>query len=73
MGIPWNEQTTIFEKFYRGKQARDLSGTGTGLGLAIVQQVVEAHGWEVSVESNPDEGSTFIIHLPDGTRTKSEQ
>ena len=50
----------LFEPFFTTKE----SGKGTGLGLAIVQQVVEAHGGEIAVESKPGEGAAFIIHLP---------
>lgn len=50
----------VFEPFFTTKE----SGKGTGLGLAIVQQVVEAHGGEIAVESRPGEGAAFIIHLP---------
>lgn len=50
----------VFEPFFTTKE----SGKGTGLGLAIVQQVVEAHGGEIAVESKPEEGAAFIIHLP---------
>ena len=63
-GIPKNEQAKIFEKFYRAKSALDHSTTGTGLGLTIVKQVVEAHGGEILVESEPGKGSTFIVLLP---------
>ena len=37
---------------------------GSGLGLAIVRHIAEAHRGKVTVESRPDEGSTFSIHLP---------
>ena len=48
------------EPFFTTKE----SGKGTGLGLAIVQQVVEAHGGEIAVESAPGKGAAFIVHLP---------
>ncbi len=64
IGISKNEQAKIFEKFYRAKSALDHSTTGTGLGLTIVKQVVEAHGGEILVESEPGKGSTFIVLLP---------
>ena len=64
IGIPLEEQSRIFEKFYRGKHAQNHATTGTGLGLAIVKQIVESHGGEVRVKSGPDSGSLFKIILP---------
>jgi signal transduction histidine kinase len=64
IGISRNEQARIFEKFYRGKSALNHSATGTGLGLTIVKQIVEAHGGEILVESEPGRGSSFIVLLP---------
>lgn len=51
----------IFERFYRG-QAHQVEGSG--LGLAIVHSVAQAHGGRVTVESQPDGGSCFILELP---------
>jgi signal transduction histidine kinase len=64
IGIPKNEQLRIFEKFYRGNDALHFSTMGTGLGLTIVKQIVEAHGGEVGVESEPGKGSMFTVRLP---------
>jgi signal transduction histidine kinase len=64
IGIPKNEQLQIFQKFYRGKDASHFSTTGTGLGLTIVKQIVEAHGGEVQVESEPGKGSMFMVRIP---------
>ncbi|HUE23771.1 MAG TPA: ATP-binding protein [Bryobacteraceae bacterium] len=62
-GIPAEEQRQIFEKYYRGKQARGHL-TGMGMGLPIARQVVEAHNGRVWVESQPGEGATFSFTLP---------
>jgi len=65
-GIPPEDLPRIFERFYRGEQARtrDLSGQrGAGLGLAIARGLVEAHGGTISVESVLGKGTTFTIIL----------
>ncbi|MBU4259573.1 MAG: cell wall metabolism sensor histidine kinase WalK, partial [Proteobacteria bacterium] len=45
-------------------KARSRKLGGTGLGLAIVKHIIQTHGGYVTVESEPEEGSNFIIHLP---------
>ena len=64
MGIDEEEQSRIFERFYRVDAARSRVTGGTGLGLAIVRNVCRNHGGDVSVWSVPSEGSTFTIQLP---------
>lgn len=63
-GIPADEQSRIFDKFYRveSEEAEDVGGTG--LGLAIVKAIVEKHHGRVWVESRPGAGSTFSFVLP---------
>ena len=53
-------QARIFEKFYRGQEARTLEAQGLGLGLALVRQLVHAHGGTITVQSAPGQGQ----HLP---------
>ena len=62
-GIPADAQARIFERFYRVDKARSREQGGTGLGLAIVKHVVQAHGGEVRIESEPGSGSRFIVTL----------
>lgn len=64
-GIPAAEQSRIWERLYRVDKSR--SQRGLGLGLSFVKAIVEAHGGEVAVESEPAHGSRFTIRLPAGT------
>jgi signal transduction histidine kinase len=64
MGIPSEDLSRVFERFYQVDKARGPS-RGTGLGLAITQEIVEAHGGEISVYSEGiNHGTTFSIWLP---------
>jgi signal transduction histidine kinase len=63
-GIPSHEHKRIFEKFVRGSAARESNIRGTGMGLAMAPQIVRAHGGEITVESEPGQGSTFRVLLP---------
>jgi len=62
-GIPVDEQSRIFEKFYRASNVLD-GPKGSGLGLAIVKSIVEGHQGRVWVESTPGKGSAFFVVLP---------
>jgi two-component system, OmpR family, sensor histidine kinase SenX3 len=63
-GIAVADQQRIFERFYRVDSARSRSTGGTGLGLSIVKHVAANHGGDVSVWSEPGQGSTFTLRLP---------
>ena len=64
IGIPEGKIPRIFERFYRVDKARSKATGGTGLGLSIVRHVAQNHGGRVTVESTPNEGSTFTVYLP---------
>ena len=64
IGISLENQSRIFERFYRVDPARSRSTGGTGLGLAIVKHVCENHGGEVSLWSVQGQGSTFTLKFP---------
>ena len=63
-GIPAQEQTYVFERFWRGDSSRHRQSGGSGLGLAIVASIVGAHGGTSEVISAPGEGTTIQIRLP---------
>jgi len=63
-GIPRRDLPHVFERFYRGEQARDRSTGGSGLGLAIVKSILEAHHGAVEADSQPGRGATFTAWLP---------
>ena len=62
-GIPPDEQQRIFDAFYRLGQS-DKGAEGTGLGLAITRRLVELHGGQLGIESQPGSGSCFYFTLP---------
>jgi signal transduction histidine kinase len=63
IGLSLRETKRIFKRFYRVEQ-RARATSGCGLGLSIVRFIVTAHHGDVRVESQPGQGSTFIISLP---------
>ncbi|MCP5357984.1 MAG: response regulator [Pseudomonadales bacterium] len=64
IGISKEQQSRIFNRFYQVDSAASREEGGTGLGLAISQKLVELHGTEIILRSNPGEGSTFYFDLP---------
>jgi len=65
IGIEKKYHARLFERFYRVDKARSREMGGAGLGLSIVKHIVLLHGGRVTVESEPDQGSTFTIILPE--------
>jgi signal transduction histidine kinase len=64
IGIAPDEQTRLFERFFRATTATERHIPGTGLGLYIACAIAEAHGGAIEVESEPDRGTTFCVELP---------
>jgi two-component system sensor histidine kinase SenX3 len=67
VGIADDERDRVFERFYRSDPARSRNTGGSGLGLAIVKHVAQNHGGDVRVWSQPGNGSTFTIRLPEAS------
>ena len=66
-GIPQEKTKQIFEPFFRLEQSRNAQSGGSGLGLAIVRQLCDLYGWEITVQSELNEGSVFCLHIYQGT------
>jgi len=64
IGIPQDQLTRIFERFYQVDGTTTRRVGGTGLGLAIVKQIVESHGGQLGVESELGKGSDFKFTMP---------
>ena len=67
-GIKRENIKHIFDRFYKVDEARTRGKHGTGLGLYIVKNIVEKHGGQIVVESEYNEGTTFIITMPKNRR-----
>lgn len=63
-GIAPADLPRVFERFYRGDQARSMREGSSGLGLAIAKALVDAHGGKIWVESEVGKGSSFFVELP---------
>ena len=63
-GIPEEDFSRVFERFYRVDKSRARDPGGTGLGLAIVKHLIELHGGSVRAENRPEGGTRVTITLP---------
>jgi len=63
-GIPHEEQRLVFDRFMRGKGARDQRIRGSGIGLSLVQHIARSHGGRAWVESEIGKGASFFLALP---------
>lgn len=64
IGIDRAEQDRVWERFYRGEQARELYPRGVGLGLSLARHIAADHGGGIELWSTPGRGSTFTLVLP---------
>lgn len=64
IGISEEDQSRVFDRFYRVDKTRDRETGGTGLGLAITHSIIVLHNGSVKIISGENEGSTFIVRLP---------
>lgn len=63
-GISPQEAPQLFDRFFRADAVRNTAIHGSGLGLAISREIVQRHGGQISVQSTPGEGASFIVVLP---------
>jgi signal transduction histidine kinase len=64
VGLTAGQRRQVFEPFYQADQKLSRSRAGCGLGLSIVQAIITAHRGRIDIESEPDKGAAFSIHIP---------
>ena len=64
IGISLEDQKRIFDRFFKADRSHSRKYDGSGMGLAIVKQIVSLHQGDIRVESEPGQGTTFIVTLP---------
>lgn len=63
-GLTESEQARMFDRFYRTDSARSSTVPGSGLGMAVVRAIVDAHGGDLVVDSEPGRGTRMVIRVP---------
>lgn len=69
IGISESELPQLFDRFFRADAVRKTSTHGSGLGLAISREIVRSHGGEITAQSQPGSGTTFVVRLPNRGHT----
>ena len=64
-GIPREDHSQVFKRFFRSDASRHLQGNG--LGLSLVKAIVKAHKWSIELASTPGEGSLFTVNIPESS------
>lgn len=70
-GVPEEQRSRVFDRFYRLDSSRARTSGGAGLGLAMVRRVVEGHQGSVQIETSPSGGARFEVRLPLSARSKA--
>lgn len=64
IGIPQEDMPRLFTEFFRSENAKKMEEVGAGLGLAIVKDIIQQHHGRITVDSKPNQGTTFTVFLP---------
>jgi len=64
VGISKEDLPYIFDRFYKADKSRNRNAGGSGLGLSIVRKIVDIHRGQISVESQPEQGTQFTVFIP---------
>lgn len=64
IGIPADKKEKIFDRFFQHPTTASILNQGSGIGLSITKEFIKMQGGEIEVESEPEKGTTFSIHLP---------
>lgn len=64
IGIPQEQQSSIYDLFFQHQSPASILNQGTGIGLSITKEFVKMHGGQIEMESIPDKGTTFRVLLP---------